>query len=368
MRSAASSTAPAKRPADRPVDRPGRGGNGHAMNDADPAAVHAATLTLDTHVDIPWPDMPDPAGPTRRRVDFARMAAGGLKAVVFIAYVPQGRRDAAGLAQAAARAEAMLVAIRGTADGTRRRFARGAAELEAAARAGAQVVLAGVENGHALGGELARLARYRELGAIYLTLTHDGHNDLADAARPKPELGDPPSEHGGLSAFGRAVVGELNRLGMLVDVSHAAKPAMLEAAARSRSPVVATHACCRALCEHPRNLDDEQLDALRACGGVLQITAVPAFLRAAPEGRPASASVADMVDHVEHAVSRIGLDHVGLSSDFDGGGGVSGWADASESAGLSAALLARGFGPRELGLLWSGNFLRVLRLAERAAA
>jgi len=337
------------------------------MIESDPAAVHAATLTLDTHVDVPWPEMPEPAGPTRRRVDFGKMAAGGLKAVVFIAYVPQGKRDAPGLANAAARAEAMLRAIRGTADGERRRLAVRAAEVEAAVGAGAQVVLLGVENGHALGGELGRLALFRSLGAVYLTITHDGHNDLADAARPKPELGDGRSEHGGLSLFGQQAIGELNRLGMLVDVSHAAKASMLQAAALSRSPVVATHACCRALCDHPRNLDDEQLDALRASGGLVQITAVPAFLRAAAEGKPATASVADMADHLEHAVARIGVDHVGLSSDFDGGGGVSGWADASESGGLTAELLQRGYSAREIGLLWSGNFLRVMRLAEKAA-
>ncbi len=338
-------------------------------DDASAAALHARTLTLDTHVDIRWPDPPDPATETDRRVDFPKMARGGLRAAVFIAYTPQGRRDPEGHAAAAARAEAMLRHIRArAADGTARRFCATPQEVEAAAAtAGAQAVLAAVENGNALGRDLSRLALWRSLGAIYLTLTHDGHNDLADAARPKPELGDAAEEHGGLSAFGREAIAQMNRVGLLVDVSHASKAAMLQAAALSRTPVVATHACCAALCAHPRNLDDAQLDALRAAGGLVQITAVPAFLRAPGEDGKSRASVADLVDHVDHAVRRIGIDHVGLSSDFDGGGGVTGWEDASQSAGLTAELLRRGYGEREVGLLWSGNFLRLLRLAQRAA-
>jgi membrane dipeptidase len=333
----------------------------------DAAAIHAATLTLDTHVDIRWPDPPDASAETDRRVDFPKMARGGLKGVVFIAYTPQGRRDAEGLANAAARADAMLRHIRGRADGATRRFCATAAEMEAAHAAGAQLVLSAVENGNALARDLSRLKLWRDLGAIYLTLTHDGHNDLADAARPKPELGDAEAEHGGLSPLGRAAIAEMNRLGLLVDVSHSAKSTMMQAAELSRVPVVATHSCCRALCDHPRNLDDEQLDMLRATGGLIQITALDAFLRPAPPGGKSPATVADMADHVDHAVNRIGIEHVGLSSDFDGGGGLPGWRDAGETMNLTAELHRRGYRARELDLLWSGNFRRLMRLAERAA-
>jgi membrane dipeptidase len=301
------------------------------------------------------------------RVDFPKMARGGLRAAVFIAYVPQGKRDAAGHAEAAERAEAMLRHIRDRADGEARRFCTTAAELEACFGAGALAVLSAVENGYAMGHDLSAPARWKALGACYLTLTHDGHNDLADSARPKPALGDAPEEHGGLSALGRQAIAALNRAGMLVDVSHVAKSAMLQAAEISRTPVVATHTACRALRDHPRNVDDEQLDALKAVAGLAQITAVPSFLRAVPPGQDFVASVEDMADHVDHAVGRIGIEHVGLSSDFDGGGGVRGWENAAETAGLSAALLARGYGRRELGLLWSGNFLRLMRAAEAAA-
>jgi membrane dipeptidase len=334
---------------------------------SDDQAIHAATLTLDTHIDIRWPDPPDPLVEGAMRVDFPKMARGGLHAAIFIAYVGQGKRDAAGHEAAAARAEAMLRHIRGRADGVARRFCATADQVEACFAAGAQAVLSAVENGYAMGHDLTAPARWRALGACYLTLTHDGHNDLSDSARPRAPLGDGPQEHGGLSPLGRAAIGALNRVGMLVDVSHVSKAGMLQAAEISRSPIVATHTACRALCDHPRGVDDEQLDALRAVGGLAQITAVPAFLKRVPDGQRNPASVEDMANHVDHAVARIGVEHVGVSSDFDGGGGVDGWQNAAESAGLSAALLQRGYGPRELGLLWAGNFLRVMRRAEQAA-
>lgn len=337
--------------------------------DAAAAAIHAATLTLDTHVDIPWPTTPDPATATARRVDYPKMQAGGLKGVVFIAYVPQGPLSVEGHAAAGARAEAMLRAIAATAGETPmpRRLCPTPEAFEACAADGALAILLGVENGFAMGEDLSRLALWRQLGAIYLTLTHDGHNALSDAARPRADLGDAPTRHGGLSPLGRAAITEMNRVGLIVDVSHVARSAMLQAAALSRTPVVATHACCHTLRDHPRNLDDEQLDALRDVGGLVQITAVPSFLKAPDPDGIARASVSDYADHVDYAVRRIGIDHVGLSSDFDGGGGVQGWQDASTTGAVSAALLRRGYSARDLGLLWSGNFLRVWRATLRAA-
>ena len=330
-------------------------------------AIHAATLTLDTHVDIRWPDPPDATQETDRCVDFPKMRRGGLKAVVFIAYTPQGPRDAAGHQAAADRAEAMLRHIRTRADVVARRFCATADEMEAAHQAGALLVLSAVENGNAMGRDLARLKLWRDLGAIYLTLTHDGHNDLADAARPKPALGDGTAEHGGLSDLGRQAIAEMNRIGLIIDVSHAAKSSMMQAAALSRAPIMATHSCCRALCDHPRNLDDEQLDMLRAKGGLVQITALDAFLRPPGADGKSPANVADMVDHVDYAVRRIGLDHVGLSSDFDGGGGIPGWANAGETMNLTAELHRRGYGAREIDLLWSGNFRRLMRQVQGMA-
>jgi membrane dipeptidase len=342
------------------------------MNDAlaaDPVVVHRALLTIDTHIDIPWPTGPDPFAETSRKVDLPKMRRGGLTAGCFAAYVPQATRTPENTQAAFARAVGMLDAIRAiarTEAGISARLTTTVAEIEAAKRDGVLAIIPAVENGFAIGDEPARLGQLRALGARYLTITHTGHNALADSANPRQDLGDSPVLHGGLSALGRTVIAELNRLGMLVDVSHASRETMLQAAECSRTPVVATHSCMRALCDNPRNLDNEQLDALRDVGGVVQVTAVPGFLK--PNGKAADVTVADFADHIDFAVQRIGIEHVGISSDFDGGGGFSGWSDVSESPNLTAELMRRGYRPAELALLWGGNFLRLLRRAEEVAA
>jgi membrane dipeptidase len=323
-----------------------------------------APLILDTHIDIRWPNPPDWTQDGTMCVDLPKMIAGGVSAATFIAYVPQGPRDGVGLAAASARALAMLEHIRARADGRASRFCATPDEVE---QPGLPAVLSAVENGHAMGLDLGNIARWRALGACYLTVTHDGHNMLSDSARPKRNLGDADSLHGGLSPLGRAAVAEMNRVGLLIDCSHVSKAGMMQAAGLSRVPIAVTHTACSALCPHPRNLDDEQLDVMRAVGGVAQVTAVAAFLRPTPPNQAARATVSDLVDHVDHAVRRIGLDHVGISSDFDGGGGVEGWMNAAETPNVTAELARRGYGPREIALLWSGNFLRVWRAVLRGA-
>ncbi len=335
----------------------------------DATDIHRGLLTLDTHIDIPWPNGPDPFDETRRKVDLPKMLRGGVSAGCFVAYVPQGARTVENDDAAFARVVAMLTAIRAMARSERgitAVLATTAAEVEAARRDGILAVIPAVENGFSVGADLSRLARFRALGARYLTLTHNGHNALANSAQPRADLGDAEAEHGGLSALGRGAIAELNRLGMLIDVAHVSRDAMMQAASCSRTPVVSTHSCIRALCDHPRNLDDAQLDALRDVGGVVQVTAVSGFLKAG--AKPEQVSVADFADHIDHAVRRIGVEHVGISSDFDGGGGFRGWADAADSPNLTAELLRRGYGRVELALLWGGNFLRVLRRAEALAA
>lgn len=330
----------------------------------DPIALHRSLLAIDTHIDIPWPEGPSFFDETRRRVDLPKMRRGGLGAGLFAAYVPQGPRNEAAHEAAFARAIAMLHAIHAMGQGTAR-LCTSAGAIEQAHRDGATAIVPCVENGHACAADPARLRQFRELGACYLTLTHFGHNALADSSNPRAELGDVPEEHGGLSPLGRVAIGELNRLGMMVDIAHTSKKTMLQAAELSRTPVLSTHSCVKALCDNPRNLDDEQLDVLRDVGGVVQITAVPGFLRVGKKAE--ELTVADFADHVDYAVRRIGLEHVGISSDFDGGGGFTGWRDASESANVTAELVRRGYGATDIAALWGGNFLRVLRRAEAAA-
>lgn len=334
----------------------------------DAAALHRATLTLDSHIDIPWPDADDAFSETRRHVDLPKMRRGGLDAGCFIAYVPQGPRTEAGYAEALGRATAMLAAINAmgrTEAGIEARLCSSADAVEAAHAAGALAIIPAIENGHAMGEDLANLTRFRAAGAIYITLTHNGHNALADSANPKRDLGDAPTLHGGLSPLGRAAIAEMNRLGILVDVSHLARDSMLQAASVSRVPVVATHSCAAALCQHPRNLDDTQLDVLRDTGGLVQITAMPPFLRA--KGRADTVTVADLVDHIDYVVRRIGIAHCGISSDFDGGGAITGWKDASETANVTAELVRRGYSDSDIATLWSGNFLRAMRRAAAVA-
>ncbi len=330
----------------------------------DAAALHAGLVTIDTHIDIPWPPGPSPFEDGPRRVDLPKMRRGGLAAGCFAAYVPQGPRTAEGYQAATERALAMLDAINAMTDG-HARVCDTADAIEAAKRDGAVAIVPAVENGHAIGEDLGVLARFRAKGARYVTLTHNGHNALADSSNPRKDLDDGETLHGGLSPLGRDAVAEMNRLGMMVDVSHVSLQGALQAARLSRTPVLATHSCLRALCDVPRNADDQLLDAFRDCGGMVNITAVPSFVKRGAKAD--QVTVSDYMDHLDYAVKRIGLAHVGISSDFDGGGGFTGWHDAGESANLTAELLARGYSAAEIAQLWGGNFLRLLRAAEDAA-
>lgn len=339
----------------------------------DAAALHASIVTIDTHIDIPWPNGPDafvdaPRGREARRVDLPKMKRGGLGAGCFAAYIPQGPRDAAGLAAASERALAMLdaiVAMGRTEGDVQARVTETADAIQQARRDGVIAVIPAVENGHAIGEDLGLLAAFRARGARYMTLTHNGHNLLSDSSNPRADLGDGPTLHGGLSAFGREAVAEMNRLGMLVDISHVSQQAALQAAMVSKVPVLATHSCVRALCDVSRNVDDLMLEAIRDCGGMVNVTAVPSFVRRG--GKAAEVSVKDFVDHIDYVVKHAGLAHCGISSDFDGGGGFSNWHDAADSVNVTAELLRRGYGSSEIEALWGGNFLRLLRQAEEFA-
>lgn len=377
------------------------------------AAIHERVLTLDTHVDVPLnfaTRAVDPGVAGDFQVDLPKMRAGGLDAGFFVVSVGQTARTPENEAQARADAMTKFEAIHrmaGELYPDEIEIAHSAADVPRIAAAGKLVAAIGIGNGYAVGRDLSLLETYHRLGARYMTLAHGGHNDVADSATPREALGDAESEHGGVSPFGARVIAEMNRLGMLVDVSHVSRAAMLDAVRLSEAPVIASHSSMRALMPHPRNLDDEQLLALAGSGGVVQTVALGAFLsetaalRAAeyrnirgafgmipgqqPEelgaepyedyvGRMEAlderwpdATVADFVDHVDYAVNLIGIDHVGISSDFDGGGGVAGWSDASETLNVTVELVRRGYGEEEIARLWGGNLLRVWGEAEAVA-
>jgi membrane dipeptidase len=342
------------------------------MNDfmhPDALSIHRTIVTLDTHIDIPWPTGPDPFQDGARRVDLPKMIRGGVTAACFVAYVPQTTRTPGSEDAAYARAIAMLDQINTMErmpSPIRMRIAARADAIVAAKREGVLAIVPCVENGFAIGADLNRIVEFRRRGAIYMTLTHNGHNALADSCNPRRDLGDRETEHGGLSTFGRAAVGVMNKVGMLVDVAHTSRDTMVQAAEVSRSPIVSTHSCVSALCDHSRNMTDWQLDVMRDVKGVIQITAVSAFLK--PNAKPEEVTVADFADHIDYAVKRIGIDHVGISSDFDGGGGFSDWHDASQSPNITIELVRRGYDRGALEKLWGGNFLRVMRVAEGLAS
>jgi membrane dipeptidase len=401
------------------------GGSGGGGEQAGPAArddleararaIHSAVLTIDSHDDIPFDFATPRVDPLNadRQVNLEKMRAGGLDAGFFIVYVGQGPRTAAAYRavvdsaqlkfDAIHRMAAMypdLIAIAYTAD-----------DVERIHTSGKLVAAIGIENGYVIGRDLGLLRRYYEQGARYMTLAHNGHNDIADSAQPQQRLGDVPQEHGGLSPFGEQVVAEMNRLGMMVDISHISKNAALHAIRVSRAPVIASHSSARALADHVRNLDDETLLALRDNGGVVQIVAYDGFVKIQPperaraladlrynQGFPGGgradsmvgmsaqetfnytqgiqmldvrfppASVSDFVDHIDHVVRLIGIDHVGISSDFDGGGGVHHWRDASETFNVTLELVRRGYSEEDIRKLWGENLLRVWREVERVAA
>jgi membrane dipeptidase len=331
------------------------------LNKPDP---HDGILAIDTHVDIPWPTGPSAFEDGPRCVDLPKLKTGRIAAVCFAAYVPQAARDEAGHQAATTRARQMLdaIAAMAPADGSGGILAPTADQIEAAFAAGRTAIIPAIENGYAIGKDIALLDEFSVRGVRYITLTHNGHNEIGDAAIPRRDLGDVDAEHGGLSGFGIEVVKRMNELGILVDISHSSKASMMQVTKLSRAPVVATHSCMRALCDHPRNLDDEQLERLRETGGLAQVTIVSNFLR--PRARAKDLTTADIADHIDYAVQKIGIDHVGIGTDFDGGGGVSDFQNAAQSPRLTRELARRGYDHEALQKIWGGNFLRLLRKAE----
>ncbi len=376
--------------------------------------LHAQTppLTLDTHVDIPLDYMReghfDVGTDTALQVDLGKMERGGLDAAFFVIYVGQGSLTAEGYADAVAQAERKYSAIELMLQRypDRIRLATTPQQVLDNHAAGYLSAMIGIENGYSLGRSLDRLDAAYERGARYLGLTHTGHNAICTSSSARPEFGDAPPGDVGLSRFGRSMVQRANALGIMIDVSHSSDACVRDVLRVSAAPVIASHSSVNALIDHPRNLDDGQLRGIADNGGVAQITAYTYFLKADPERDAAEealetrvaaqagdaefgdkhellpsylegverierehprATLDDYLAHVEHAVEVAGIDHVGLSSDFDGGGGIIGWIDASETANVTEGLRDRGFSEDEIAKLWGGNLLRVWREVERVA-
>ncbi|MDX2237273.1 MAG: dipeptidase [Hyphomonadaceae bacterium] len=369
--------------------------------------VHDRTLVLDAHVDLPAPydwngaAAPAPTGQDDASIDLLR--AGGVDAAIVSVFVPQGPRTPEAYARARAEADAKLDAILALASNNpgRVEIARTPRDVRRIAGAGRTAIVVGLLNVYPFGEDVGEIARLHARGVRVLGFTHAGNNAFADSSRPQPR--DQAGEHGGLSPLGRAAVAEANRLGILLDVSQLSTPALLQTVALSRAPVIASHSGVRGRVDSPRNLTDEELDAIRAKGGVVGVVAFSSYLRATPpevqaqireirarygavngyEGLTAEqrqamgretqalqprATVSEFVDSIDYAIRRIGVDHVAIASDFNHGGGVEGWRNAGEARAVTAELLRRGYSNADIAKLWSGNVLRVLGQAQALAA
>jgi membrane dipeptidase len=373
--------------------------------------IHERVLTLDTHVDIDPEQFTAECNYTRRltsQVNLPKMREGGLDVPFLIAYVGQGPLTPAGYDDAYRQAIAKFDAIHRLTTQIapdRIGLALSPADVRRIAAEGRAVAVIGIENGYPIGTDLKRIREFYDRGGRYLSLAHNGHNQLSDSNTGE-DTGDAPN--GGLSALGRAAIAEMNRLGMMVDVSHPSRASMMQTVALSKAPIIASHSAVRALANHRRNLDDEQLLALKKNGGVVQVVAFASYVKlqpptgpgrgagagagggtaagagaatgesqpsceVEPEGTapraavPGRATVQDFVDHIDYAVKLIGIDHVGIASDFDGGGGVEGWNSAAETFNVTLELVRRGYTEVQIAQLWSGNLLRVWGQVEETA-
>jgi membrane dipeptidase len=367
--------------------------------------IHKSILTVDTHCDTPMSFTGAGFDLGKRHnegcVDLPRMAEGGLHAEFFAVFIGQGPRNDSSYNAVHEKALEICKAIHKNIEAN-----SGLAEVACTAddayrifREGKIAAFIGMENGYPLGTDLKGVKQFYDMGVRYITLSHSRNNDICDSST------DPKGpEHNGLSAFGMEVVKEMNRLGMMVDVSHISDKSFFDVIKISRAPVIASHSSCRALCENPRNISDEMLLALRGNGGVIQICILSNYLKT-PDPNPILeqklievrkkygdykslsdsmkkmmreeysqtqkkyeklATVKDIVDHIDHVVQVIGIDHVGIGTDFDGGGGVEGCRDVSEIKNITMELLRRGYRRTEIEKIWGGNIMRVLREVEKA--
>ena len=409
----------------RPVTVPSTPADEEALT-ATARAIHRRVMTLDTHVDI------NPANfkadtlnyaqkLARTQVDLVKMEEGGLDAVFLIVYVGQSPKlDSAGFARANAQAMEKFKAIHRLTEviaPTKAGLATSAEEARRIFASGRKVIFIGIENGFSMGTDITNVQRFHDLGGRYMSLAHNGHSQLSDSNTG--ERDDVWMWHG-LSPLGKQVIPEMNRVGMMIDISHPSKASMMQTLQITKAPIIASHSGVRAICNVSRNLDDEQLKALAKNGGVAQLVAfsgyvkcdpardalradaiaglrkefgvtgtgqreVSASIAALPEAQrnaylsrqedinarrypqEAPATVSDFVDHIDYAVKLIGIDHVGISSDFDGGGGVNNWRSASETFNVTLELVRRGYTETQIGKIWSGNLLRVLGDVEKVA-
>ena len=390
--------------------------------------IHQSIITLDTHNDINvgfFTDSLNYSQNTDTQINLPKMEAGGLDVTWLIVYTGQDSLSQTGYAIAAANAKTKFEAIHRLADRyapEQIALAKTAKETREIWKSGKKVAMIGVENAYPLALDTANVKKFFDQGARYMSLAHNGHNQFSDSNTGEY---DSIYMHNGISELGKQVIEKMNYYGIMVDISHPSKEAIQQTIAHSKAPIIASHSSARALCDHPRNLDDEQLRWVQANGGVVQTVAFGAYLEADKHKKYTEAKealqrklsqkngfqllttneeraldfvelrryqekykrfqqsikdemhqlkqqtppvdVADFVDHIDYLVAQMGIAHVGISSDLDGGGGIEGWQDASETFNVTLELVKRGYSQEEIEKLWSGNLLRVLEEVEAIA-
>ncbi len=370
--------------------------------------IHRSVLTLDSHTDTPLQlgregfDIGRRNDPHNRggKLDFPRMEEGGLDAAFFAVFLGQGQRNPEAYQNAMERADRIFEMVH-TMLKENDDFAELALTPGDAYRLkkeGKRAIYLGLENGYPLGLDVSLVQKYYDLGARYITLCHTRNNDICDSST------DPDGpEHGGLSEFGKQVIKEMNRIGMMVDVSHISDQAFYDVLEITTAPVVASHSNARAVCKHPRNLGDDMLLALKSNGGVIQICLLGSYVKEMEPNHEKDAArrdlrekynnfenlsdeemdkareewhainreypdelatVSDLVDHVDHIVNLIGIDYVGIGSDFDGGGALEDCYDVSQMGNITLELVRRGYSKKDIEKIWAGNFMRVFREVE----
>ena len=368
--------------------------------------IHERVLTVDTHTDTPFMlerkgyDVGKMNDYKKRggRVDYPRMKKGGLDAVFFAVFLGQGKRDKESNEKVKKRALYLFGLIHKNIKKYPELAELGLRSNDAALieKKGKRTIYIGIENGYPVGREIRNIKKYYDLGARYITLCHTKNNDICDSSTDK-------EEHGGLSEFGKKVVAEMNRLGMIIDVSHISDKAFYDVVKYSKTPVIASHSCARAICDNPRNLSDDMLKKLAENDGVIQLCILSDYVKKIEQdpkrviaykklrkkyknygqlskekkalamkewmglGRkyPAKlATVSDAVDHIDHIVKVIGIDHVGIGTDFDGGGGLKDCVDASQLGNITIELVRRGYTEEQIRKIWGGNFFRVFKKIE----
>ena len=372
--------------------------------------IRAEIITFDSHIDIPFDFMEnpnhDPGDNSDMQVDIPKMQKGGMDAGFFVVYVPQGPLNEAGFKNAKELAEKKFKAIVNMTRSysSKITLALSPKDIYRAKENNLLSAAIGIENGYTIGEDISLIDYYYSLGARYMTLAHIGHNQISDSSIPSKRLNNSEKMHNGISSFGRKVIKRMNNIGMIVDISHISEEAAFEAIQLSRSPVIASHSCAKSIADHPRNLSDDLILALASKGGVIQVVAFPNYVKVDnsrffaimelgkevakiygdrnfipsmhaikdeyTEGmkeinkRYPLPSVDDLIDHIDYIVELVGIDYVGISSDFGGGGILEGWIDASQTNFVTERLRKRGYSENDIKKIWGENILRVWREVE----